>query len=83
MLKVECALSAEGQAGTMPTAFSQVEPLIQPTNRVRSILLAGGIAAERMDIKGYGESKPIADNDTPAGRAQNRRVEIVLVPTNQ
>jgi outer membrane protein OmpA-like peptidoglycan-associated protein len=50
---------------------------------VQKILLAGGIAAERMDIKGYGESKPIADNATSAGRAKNRRVEIVLVPTNQ
>jgi outer membrane protein OmpA-like peptidoglycan-associated protein len=50
---------------------------------VQKILLAGGIAAERMEIKGYGESKPIADNDTPAGQAQNRRVEIVLVPTKQ
>jgi outer membrane protein OmpA-like peptidoglycan-associated protein len=50
---------------------------------VEKILRAGGIAAERMDIKGYGESKPIADNATPAGKAQNRRVEIVLVPTKQ
>lgn len=50
---------------------------------VRQILLAGGIAADRMAIKGYGESKPIADNDTPAGKAQNRRVELVLVPTKQ
>ena len=50
---------------------------------VQTILLAGGIAAERMDIKGYGESKPIADNDTPSGQAQNRRVEIVLVPAKQ
>ncbi|MDH4371733.1 MAG: OmpA family protein [Nitrospira sp.] len=50
---------------------------------VQTILLAGGIAAERMDIKGYGESKPIADNDTPSGQAQNRRVEIVLVPAKK
>ncbi|MBX3301287.1 MAG: OmpA family protein [Nitrospira sp.] len=50
---------------------------------VQKILLAGGIEAERMEIKGYGESKPIADNDTPAGKAQNRRVEIVLVPMKQ
>lgn len=47
---------------------------------VHSILLAGGIAAERMQIKGYGESSPVADNRTTAGKAQNRRVEIVLVP---
>ena len=50
---------------------------------VKKILLAGEIAAERMEIKGYGESKPIADNSTPAGKAQNRRVEIVLVPMKQ
>ena len=47
---------------------------------VRKILLDGGIPSERVDIKGYGESKPIADNDTAAGKAQNRRVEIVLMP---
>ncbi|MGE0643135.1 MAG: OmpA family protein [Nitrospira sp.] len=50
---------------------------------VQKILLDGGIAAERMEIKGYGESKPIADNATPSGQAQNRRVEIVLVPTKE
>ncbi len=50
---------------------------------VQKILLDGGIAAERMDIMGYGESKPIADNSTASGKAQNRRVEIVLVPSQQ
>ena len=50
---------------------------------VQKILLDGGIAAERMEIKGYGESKPIADNATPSGQAQNRRVEIVLIPTKE
>lgn len=50
---------------------------------VRKIFLDGGIPAERIEIKGYGENKPIADNDTSAGKAQNRRVEIVLVPVNQ
>ncbi|HMS82782.1 MAG TPA: OmpA family protein [Nitrospira sp.] len=47
---------------------------------VRKVFLMGGIAAERMEVKGYGESNPIADNNTPVGKAQNRRVEIVLVP---
>lgn len=35
-----------------------------------------GVDAERMTIIGYGESDPIADNSTAAGRQQNRRVEI-------
>ena len=48
---------------------------------VRSILLAGGIAPERIETKGYGWSNPIAPNSTAAGKAQNRRVEIVLQTT--
>lgn len=39
-----------------------------------------GIAAQRMVVKGYGFSKPVACNDTPEDRALNRRVEILLVP---
>ena len=50
---------------------------------VHDILLAGGIAIERMKTKGYGETHPIADNGTSAGKAQNRRVEIVLEPMNK
>jgi chemotaxis protein MotB len=37
-----------------------------------------GIAAARMKAIGYADTAPLADNDTPAGRAANRRVEIIL-----
>jgi len=39
-----------------------------------------GIAGERLAVTGYGPYRPIANNDTPEGREQNRRIQIVLVP---
>ena len=42
-------------------------------------LVKEGIAADRLSAIGYGEDKPIATNNTRAGRKQNRRVEINLI----
>ncbi|MBJ3763431.1 OmpA family protein [Maribius pontilimi] len=50
---------------------------------VTSILLQNGVASGRLSSVGYGESQPIASNATPDGRAQNRRVQIVIRPINQ
>lgn len=46
---------------------------------VKYLLQTGGIAPQRLAAVGYADSKPIVSNDTPAGRATNRRVEIVLL----
>lgn len=43
---------------------------------VADYLVTTGIARERLQSAGYGESQPIATNDTPEGRARNRRVEL-------
>ncbi len=43
---------------------------------VKQFLVEHGVASGRIDTVGYGEAKPIADNKTAEGRAQNRRVEI-------
>jgi outer membrane protein OmpA-like peptidoglycan-associated protein len=48
---------------------------------VRDFLTRKGVDPERIRIQGYGESSPVADNRTPEGRANNRRVEIVLPRT--
>jgi outer membrane protein OmpA-like peptidoglycan-associated protein len=45
---------------------------------VMSFLQAQGVTGSRMTAEGYGKRVPVADNSTPAGRAKNRRVEIVL-----
>ena len=48
-------------------------------NSVRAYLIAKGVAANRMEVKGYGETQPIADNGTRDGRATNRRVELKVI----
>lgn len=45
---------------------------------VASYLESKGVAAKKLTTKGYGATDFVASNDTPAGRAQNRRVDIVL-----
>lgn len=47
----------------------------------RDALVALGVAADRVVVRGAGPADPIADNATPEGRAQNRRVEVILTPT--
>lgn len=47
---------------------------------VRSYLVSRGIAADRITAQGIGPSRPIADNASPEGRANNRRVEIIVGP---
>ena len=44
---------------------------------VKSTMISMGIAADRLESKGLGESVPIADNSSPEGKANNRRVEFV------
>ncbi|MEZ4363542.1 MAG: OmpA family protein [Kofleriaceae bacterium] len=46
---------------------------------VRNYLIEHGVAASRLEAKGFGESRPIADNSTEEGREQNRRVELHIV----
>lgn len=44
---------------------------------VRNYLVSKGVPADRLTVRGYGESRPVASNATREGRAQNRRVELV------
>jgi outer membrane protein OmpA-like peptidoglycan-associated protein len=43
---------------------------------VRDYLVNGGVSSSRIETVGYGESRPVASNDTAEGRAQNRRTEL-------
>ena len=52
------------------------------TNVLRFLQDETGVDGARLSAIGFGEFRPIAGNDTPDGRAQNRRIEIVLVPSD-
>ena len=47
---------------------------------VAAVLIGEGVDASRLRLKGWGDARPLAPNDTAAGRDRNRRVEIRLVP---
>ena len=57
--------------------------LMLSQNRAQSVantLIGFGVEPVRTDVVGFGETSPIASNSTEGGRAQNRRVELILVP---
>ena len=55
----------------------------QRAESVARFFLNSGVAASRVRTAGMGPRDPIASNDTAAGRSQNRRVELSLIPTGQ
>lgn len=70
-----------GYTDNVGDAGSNLKLSIARAGAVRDWLVdASGIAVTQFAIQGYGDTRPIAGNDTDAGRAQNRRVEIILVP---
>ncbi len=55
----------------------------QRANRVASYLVRQGVQSSRISAVGFGESVPIASNETAAGRQQNRRVEVTVIPVTR
>src|SRR5690606_20166035 len=53
---------------------------LKRANSVREHLVSKGIEGAKITAVGLGESRPVAPNDTPEGRANNRRVELVVTP---
>ena len=78
MLKSDPALKVEVQGHTDNTGDEKGNLALSEA-RAKSVLAAlvqGGIDAARLTAKGYGRTRPVADNDTEGGRALNRRVEL-------
>ncbi len=51
---------------------------IDRANGVKAMLVSGGVPSDRISTAGYGQSRPIAANDTDEGRTRNRRIELTV-----
>jgi phage tail-like protein len=67
----------EGHTDNVGSHAMNMQLSQQRADAVKKQLIAGGAKPENVTAIGYGPDKPIADNSTAAGRAQNRRVEII------
>ena len=75
-------VSIEGHTDSIGSeVYNQNLSFQRAVSAATHLVLKNGLDPVRMFVKGYGESKPIADNSTEEGRTKNRRVELlVLVP---
>ena len=51
---------------------------VDRANAVKAMLVSGGVSSDRISTAGYGQSRPIAGNDTDEGRTRNRRIELTV-----
>jgi outer membrane protein OmpA-like peptidoglycan-associated protein len=70
----------EGHTDSTGSASYNQQLSERRANSVARYLIGQNIRPERFVVRGYGENRPIASNETTQGRAQNRRVEIRLEP---
>ena len=69
----------EGHTDSVGDAAANKTLSQERADSVKSTMLAGGIDTARLSTMGHGQEKPTASNDTDEGRAQNRRLELVVV----
>lgn len=68
-----------GHTDNIGTAESNLKLSEERANAVKQHLIKKGIATERIQAKGYGDTQPIADNSTTAGKQKNRRTEVHII----
>jgi len=74
----EKSIVVEGHTDSRGSDDTNLALSEQRASSVRDYLVSQGVAQERITAQGRGETQPIATNDTSEGRANNRRVEIVI-----
>ncbi len=76
--QVGLRLEVEGHTDSVGSDASNQSLSERRADAVRAYLITNKIMAETVGTAGFGESKPVATNDTASGRQQNRRVELVV-----
>jgi outer membrane protein OmpA-like peptidoglycan-associated protein len=74
------SLLVEGHTDSQGSATKNDQLSQARAESVRQQLISNGIPADKIRAQGLGSSRPVADNNTAEGRANNRRVEIVVEP---
>jgi outer membrane protein OmpA-like peptidoglycan-associated protein len=73
-------IMVEGHTDSVGTRTYNMDLSQRRAESVREYLVSRGLPAEIVRAQGLGPDRPVADNSTPDGRANNRRVEIVVSP---
>ena len=76
----ESKIVVEGHTDSQGSASYNMDLSQRRAQAVRDYLVSRGIASDRVTSQGYGFARSIADNKSAEGRANNRRVEIVVEP---
>ena len=74
------AIVVQGYTDSVGSAADNDRLSLKRAQSVRDYLVTRGVPSEKATSEGLGSSKPVADNKTADGRAENRRVEIVVTP---
>ena len=74
----EASIEVAGHTDSQGTPELNLDLSQRRAEAVTSYIGESGVDTTRMTSAGYGETKPVASNDTPEGRAQNRRIEFVV-----
>jgi outer membrane protein OmpA-like peptidoglycan-associated protein len=73
------SISIEGHTDNVGSDATNLNLSQQRADNVKTELIRRGVSASRMDAVGLGEEFPVADNSTDIGRSQNRRVEVIIL----
>ncbi|RFN58596.1 OmpA family protein [Marixanthomonas ophiurae] len=79
----EYTVVVEGHTDNVGSAETNKILSEKRAQEVKGFLVKNGIIADSITTKAYGESNPVSDNTTEEGREQNRRVEIVVLPSKR